>query len=217
MSKSIDQVFSTKEVKLLVFRLQHTLFSIDVMKIREIIKQVKTVEIPNAPWGIAGVFKLRDEVHALVKLGEYLGFENDESDTKERAIIIVEACGTKYGLLVDAVDVIKAVTTENIQEQSEFLQKSDAPIIGTVEIDGNTVQIPDLEQITGELFSTDAVKTLKQAGAEIEPPETDSDGTQPAANDGTPSFDTILKDIPTEELQETAAAITEQWSDGESK
>ncbi len=207
MSKSVDQVFNTAEAKLLVFRLQHTLFSIDVMHIREIIKQVKTVEIPNAPWGIAGVFKLREEVLALVKLGEYLGFEHDEADDKERAIIIVESCGTKYGLLVDAVDVIKAVETGNIQDQSEFLQKSDAPIIGTIEIDGNTVQIPDLEQITGELFSTEAVDKLKQAGAEIEQPEANS------ANDGTPSFNAMLDNMPKEELQETAAAIAEEWSE----
>ena len=217
MSKSIKEVFTTEEIKLLVFRLRRTLFAIDVMNTREIIKQVKTVEIPNAPGGIAGVFKLRDEVLPLVKLGEYLGFENDESDNKERAIIIVEACGTKYGMIVDAVDVIKAVSTESVQPQSEFLQNSEAPIIGTVEIDGKTIQIPDLEQITGELFSTEAIDTLKEAGAEIEEPVLEATGGRTSANDGTPSFDTMLGDIPTDELQEATAAIAEQWPDDDSK
>jgi len=203
----------TNEVRLLVFRLRDTYFAVDVLNIREIIKQNRIISIPNAPEAIEGVFKLRDEVIPLVGLGRYLGFEKQEAESGVGAIVIVNISGVKCGLLVDAVDVIKATTSDKIQAPSRFLTDAHAPITGTIEIDGRTVQIPDLVTLTGEIFSTDTKRTLSEAGAKVDttPEDTEAErGDSPYELDymeGTPSFENILKGIPQEQLNESPDEI----------
>lgn len=209
----------TDEIRFLIFRLQKTDFAINVLNIREIIKQIKANEIPNAPWGIQGVFKIREEVLPVVELCEYLGYQGIESKKNDGAIIIVETCGVKYGILVDAVDVIKGVTANAVQDPSDYIKNTEAPIIGTIEIDKRTVQIPDLDKITGELFSTENQGILEQNGAEVKAEETAVGSDN--AKDGTPAFNDVLKELPIEDLKKTPELNddrpfdeTSQWDEG---
>lgn len=152
MAASVQLNSGGDEMKLLIFRLGDTLFGVNVSRVREIIEQRETIKIPHTPPSVDGIFKLRDEVLTLVKLGQHFGMECDDSKDNERAIIIVEFNQARYGILVDAVDVIQTLRWEEIEPPSKYLSSLNAPITGTARVNEKTILIADFEAITEEIL-----------------------------------------------------------------
>jgi len=156
---------NTDELKLLIFRLGKTLFGINVSRVREVIERTKTINVPYAHKAVEGIFKLRDEVMTLVKLGQYFDMNGEETQRGEGAIIVVDFNNNRYGILVDAVEEIKTLTWSEIEPPADFLVGSGAPLIGITKVNNNTILIPDCEKVTEEILG------IKGANDPVSAPE----------------------------------------------
>jgi len=158
MSNSVRLEKNNSELKILIFRLGTTLFGINVSRVREVIERTKTIKIPYTLGAVEGIFKLRDEIMTLVALGKYFNMSGKETQDGEGAIIVVEFNETRYGILVDTVEVIHALTWGDIEPPAEFLVKEGAPITGVTKVNDKTVLISEFEAIT------EAILGIKSAG-----------------------------------------------------
>ncbi len=152
MSEGVRLEAGTDEMKLLVFKLGGTSFGINVSRVREIIERMKTIKVPYTPPMVEGIFKLRDEVLTLVKLGFHFDMEGEVTARGEGAIIIVEFNQTRYGILVDSVEAIYSLTWEQIEPPSSYLTDMRAPVTGITKINGDTILIADFETITEDVL-----------------------------------------------------------------
>ncbi len=152
MSGAVRLEKNSNELKLLIFRLGKTLFGVNVSRVREVIERTKTISLPYAHPAVEGVFKLRDEVITLVKLGQYFNMTGEEIKRGEGAIIIVEFNHNRYGILVDSVEEIKTSTWKDIEPPADFLIDSGAPLTGITKVNDKTILIADFEKITEEIL-----------------------------------------------------------------
>ncbi|MBD3170616.1 MAG: response regulator [candidate division Zixibacteria bacterium] len=157
MANDILLEAGTNEMELLVFRINHTPFGINVAKVREIIQKVPTIPVPNAGYAIDGLFKIRDEVRTLINLARHFEMEHEYTgdDEKEQSIIVVEFNEICCGILVDEVEVIHRLSWNKISPPSPYLQKIGAPITGTVMVNERTVLIVDFEALVGEILGAE--------------------------------------------------------------
>jgi two-component system chemotaxis response regulator CheV len=171
-SKGILLEAGTNEMELLVFKLGETPFGINVAKIREIIQQVPTINIPYSPAAVAGSFKLRNQVLTLVDLGYHFSMQGDRAVNNNGMIIIVEFNNIQCGILVDAVERIHRLRWDQIQAPSQYLKSLEAPVTGVVNIDKQIVLVADFETIIGDILGVEsAVMPEIESHGDVEPSE----------------------------------------------
>ncbi len=153
MSKGILLEAGTNEMELLLFQVGSTDYGINVVKVREIIRQVPTVSIPGAPEAIVGSFKLREEVLTLVGLARCLQVESAaEVGDEDRLIIVIEFNELRCGILVDSVEMIHRLRWENIEPPSGYLTQYEVPVTSVARIGERVVMVLDFETIIGRLL-----------------------------------------------------------------
>lgn len=152
MTDSVLLDAGTNELELIVFYVGENAYGINVAKMKEIIQQPTTTQIPNTPAAIAGTFQLRDKVLSLVDLREYLQEESDAPDSNSSIVLVVEMNQILCGVLVDSVTRIYRLSWDQIESPGEFLINLGVPITGVTSIDNKIVSILDFETILGELF-----------------------------------------------------------------
>ncbi len=105
----------------LMFQLDNDVYALDILKVREILDTPPITKVPRVPAYLLGVINLRGSVVPVVDLKMRLGFEKKETEENEACVIIVEKEGRNnllrpFGLLVDAVQEVIALASENISE-----------------------------------------------------------------------------------------------------
>ena len=98
LSESKDQ-----EIRILLFRLRHEKFGIDVWNVREIAKIVDITTIYEPTGLIKGVFNLRGQIITAVDAAKQFGFAAQETFPQTTRTVIVEFKDRIIGLVVDEV------------------------------------------------------------------------------------------------------------------
>jgi purine-binding chemotaxis protein CheW len=94
------------------FYLGDMLLGIDILRMREINRQLEVTSVPHAPDYVSGVVNLRGDVVTILDLRQILGLEPREITPQSRNII-VNTSSEQIGLLVDRIaDVISAQSDE---------------------------------------------------------------------------------------------------------
>ncbi|MBI4685297.1 MAG: purine-binding chemotaxis protein CheW [Nitrospirae bacterium] len=97
--------------KFAVFRISDEDFGVRIDKVVEILKSQKIYSLPDLPVFFSGVINIRGDVIPLLDLGRRFGIHSGSG--KDR-IMIVNCEGEKIGLLVDEIEEIVSLTTEDI-------------------------------------------------------------------------------------------------------
>ncbi|MBW2241971.1 MAG: chemotaxis protein CheW [Deltaproteobacteria bacterium] len=101
---------SESRVELACFEIADQMVGIDVLHIREIVRNQETTPLPKAPSLIEGVIDLRGKVIPIVDLGRALAKGSCQAGAAAR-IAIVEIDELVFGLRVDAaVDVLSVAS-----------------------------------------------------------------------------------------------------------
>lgn len=111
------------EGKYLIFILDNERYSIEILKIVEIIKMVPITCVPNTPDFVKGVINLRGSIVPTIDLRLKIGMDSVEYGSKTRILIGEdERDGVKIrvGFIVDAVEVICNVKVQDIESSSSF-------------------------------------------------------------------------------------------------
>ena len=125
--------------KYLAFNLQGESYGIDVLKVREIIRHTCVTAVPQMPSYIKGVINLRGRIIPVMDLRVRFACRQT-NDTDQTCVIVVqvnvqEGKVMQMGLIVDGVEDVLNLTTEDIEETPDFGSAiSTACIVGMAKV-----------------------------------------------------------------------------------
>ena len=155
-TEQLNKAIMEKEGKYLTFALAREEYGLEILKVREIIGYMDITAVPQTPDYVKGVINLRGQVIPVIDLRAKFGMETTET-TEETCIIVVEInqSGRKFstGIVVDRVQEVLDIASENIEEAPQFDSSVNTDFILGMGKIGDSVKI--LLDIDKVLSSTD--------------------------------------------------------------
>jgi purine-binding chemotaxis protein CheW len=156
------------EIQLACFRVGDQMYSLDILRIKEVIRPLKLTPVPKAPFFIEGVINLRGAVLPVVDLRKRFDQPVGVADSKTRILICVLS-GKIIGLIVDEVVEVKSFSRNEIQPAPRFIKGLDTDyFLGVCQRNDDLVMILNLEKI----LSSDEKINLDQIRDHFPEPET---------------------------------------------
>jgi purine-binding chemotaxis protein CheW len=111
------------------FMLDNEKYGINVMQVREVLRNIEIAPVPGAPSYVLGIINLRGNVVTVIDTRARFGLSTVEIHEESR-IVIIETMDQTVGLLVDSIaevaDILKSQieVTPNIgnDESSKYIQ-----------------------------------------------------------------------------------------------
>ncbi|MBB3345835.1 chemotaxis protein CheW [Sphingomonas citri] len=142
--------------QLITFQLGDQHLGVDIMAIREIRAWSPATPLPNVPSHVRGVVNLRGVVLPVLDLRHRLGW--GVTDPTARHVIIVVRIGEQLqGIIVDAVNDIVTVQTEDMQPLPDMGDAAAAQFLdGLATIDQRLILVLALERLVERSVMADA-------------------------------------------------------------
>ena len=122
-------------IQLVTFQLGEELYGVDIMDVKEIVKTQAIRPIPNAPYYVEGIFKLRSEIIPVMNLHKRFHLsklaKSDDTEEDEGGFIILNIDGNKIGIIIDRIARVVTIETADIKDPPQMLSG-----IGTEYIQG---------------------------------------------------------------------------------
>jgi purine-binding chemotaxis protein CheW len=131
----------------LTFSLHREEFGVPILRSREIVRVGEITRIPEAPPHVRGVLNLRGRVVPIVELRTRLGLPIAPLTPRSR-VIVVEAHGRLFGLLVDGASRIAKIPTCTIKPApTEALSANTDYVAGIAQMGTELVILLDLDKV----------------------------------------------------------------------
>lgn len=142
--KEID---SKEILQLVTFRLGKEEYSLDILKVQEIIRHMELTRVPKAPDFVDGVINLRGKVIPVIDLRKRFGLPVDEK-TNETRIIVVDVATRTVGLKVDAVSEVLRLPSDTVEPPPAMVTGVESDYIkGVGKLDGRLLILLDVAKI----------------------------------------------------------------------
>lgn len=140
--------FDSKELlQLVTFRLGNEEFSLDILRVQEIIRHMELTRVPRTPDFVDGVINLRGRVIPVLDLRKRFGLPSDEK-TNETRIIVVDVDSKTVGLKVDAVSEVLRLPADTVEPAPAIVTGAESDYIkGVGKLDGRLLILLDVEKI----------------------------------------------------------------------
>jgi purine-binding chemotaxis protein CheW len=144
----MEQVYTERLVKYLVFKAGNGEYALNISDIQAIIKKdIKISRVPGTPAFIKGVINLRGEIVPVMSLGLKLCLQ-ETFNTEETRIVIIKEDDISLGLIVDCVSGVAELSEESIQNIGSQDEKVQADCVkGLVKIDERVISILNTKEI----------------------------------------------------------------------
>ncbi len=144
LKKDLD----AKEVlQLVTFRLGKEEFSMDILKVQEIIRHMDLARVPRTPDFVDGVINLRGRVIPVLDLRKRFGLPEGER-TNETRIIVVDVDNRTVGLKVDAVSEVLRLPADTVEPPPSLVTGIESDYIrGVGKLDGRLIILLDVAKI----------------------------------------------------------------------
>lgn len=116
--------------------------AIDSQSIESLVHVQEVIEVPKCDPCIAGLFALRSRVLTLID-SQYLVTGIKKPAQKGALAVVAEISGHPFGLLVDAVEDVVAITAEQIENHVKPAKIWASLVTGTASVGGKMVMILD--------------------------------------------------------------------------
>ena len=162
LNKSASQAANAG--KYITFILGRESYGIPALKVREIIRLVPITAVPQMPGHIKGVINLRGKIIPVVDLRAKFGLA-DTQDTERTCIIVVQVSGAAtaklfIGLIVDAVEEVANITTDDVEDTPDFGTCVDTSyILGMAKIKGTLKTLLDIDRLLVDVAAAAAEQT----------------------------------------------------------
>jgi len=134
-------------MQLVVFRIGTEYFAVGIDAIREIVKLIEVVEVPDAPGFLEGMINLRGRIVPVIDMRKRLRLGESEK-TKSTRILIAESHGSTVGLIVDSVHEVLRIQHEDVEPPPEMISAVGVEYInGVAKNDGRLIILLDLGKI----------------------------------------------------------------------
>lgn len=144
----VKKDFDSKEVlQLVTFRLGNEEFSLDILKVQEIIRHMDLTRVPKTPEFVDGVINLRGRVIPVLDLRKRFGLPKGEN-TNETRIIVVDVDNRTVGLKVDAVSEVLRLPADTVEPPPAIITGVESEYIkGVGKLDGRLLILLDVAKI----------------------------------------------------------------------
>lgn len=133
--------------RFLTFHLDEELYGVAISDVKEIIAHMKTTRIPKMPKYFKGVMNLRGIIIPVIDMRLKFGLDESEP-TMRTAIIIIQVSGINVGFVVDSVEEVLQINSDEITDPPTFGAKLDSTYIKKMAKSGkNVVMILNLEEL----------------------------------------------------------------------
>jgi purine-binding chemotaxis protein CheW len=144
LKKDLD---SKEVLQLVTFRLGNEEFSLDILKVQEIIRHMNLTRVPKTPEFVDGVINLRGRVIPVLDLRKRFGLPKDEN-TNETRIIVVDVDNRTVGLKVDAVSEVLRLPADTVEPPPAIITGVESDYIkGVGKLDGRLLILLDVAKI----------------------------------------------------------------------
>ncbi len=149
------------EHRFLAFALCNESYAVPLLKVREVIALGEITTVPYTASHFKGIMNLRGQVISVMDLR--VKFKMQRADTTaETAIVILDLSPLCIGVIVDSVDAVLALSSEDIIPPPDLESTiSSDYLTGVARVDKKLVLILDIEKT----LSVDDLVTLKNQAA----------------------------------------------------
>jgi purine-binding chemotaxis protein CheW len=147
-------------IQLIGFRASGKLFGVNILAIREILRDASLEQLQNAPPFVAGGIRIRGAVIPAVDLKNRLGKPNP-TDTPDRSWVLIASVGNgNVGFLVDSVTRILKVEPEAILPAPDLILSGlrSQYIQGVCNSEAGMLVVLDLNRV----LAVDEIKALQK-------------------------------------------------------
>ncbi|WP_163836123.1 chemotaxis protein [Spartinivicinus ruber] len=154
IQNTAQQTSLLNQQELLIFQLiDKQLFGINVLKIKEIIPLQRLVKLPFSHPAVVGIAKLRGTPLTVIDLAHALGIADYQTTDQNGSIIITEFNRSMQGFLVNHVNRIINCKWNDISTTPKAIG-NDIYITGITKLNGEIVEIVDVEKVINEITPT---------------------------------------------------------------
>jgi purine-binding chemotaxis protein CheW len=147
---SNDGIESGDVLQLVTFSLGNEEFSVDILKVQEIIRLMELTRVPKAPEFIEGVINLRGKVIPVMDLRKRFGMPEAE-DSSDARIIVVELQNTTVGFRVDGVSEVLRLPADTVEPPPTMVCGVETEYIkGVGKLDDRLIILLDVEKVLTE-------------------------------------------------------------------
>jgi purine-binding chemotaxis protein CheW len=138
----------TVDFKMVTFSLGGKDYGVDIMNVKEIAKADKFTYVPNAASFVRGVYNLRGDIIPIVDLRAFFHLPAEKGNDNLENMLILRIGDRVYGTIVDKIDKVVGINTENIQPPHPIFGDINIKFIsGVVEKGGDLYIILDVIRI----------------------------------------------------------------------
>ena len=112
------------QFQLVTFRLGEELYGVNIMDVKEIVRLQNVRVIPNAPYYVEGIIKLRSEIIPIIDLHKRFNIQSTakpEDIEMEGGFIILDIEGSKIGIIIEKVERVVTIKEEDVKEPPQML------------------------------------------------------------------------------------------------
>ncbi len=152
-AQSILLESGTNELEIVTYTVGENLFSINVMKVREIINPFPVTTVPESHHAVEGVVQVRGEILPVINLATALNLKSTKP-LDQTKFIISELNQMKVIFRVDEVHRIQRISWEQIDEPASLSMGLEETTSGIVKLDGKIILLLDYEKIVCEISNS---------------------------------------------------------------
>jgi len=147
-AKSNDNKILEYDFKIVSFKIGQEYYGIDIMRVKEILKEKKFTKIPNALEFVVGVLNLRGEIMPVIDLAKMFHLPSVSESVETKSIIIIKIETLLIGLVIDQIQHVIPLRKSDIQPPSPLLGSiNERYIEGVTELNERLYVILDTEAI----------------------------------------------------------------------
>jgi purine-binding chemotaxis protein CheW len=105
----------TVDFKMVTFSLAGKEYGVDIMNVKEIAKADKFTYVPNAASFVQGVYNLRGDIIPIIDLRLFFHLPAEKKKDGLENMLILRIGDRVYGTIVDKIDKVVGINSENIQ------------------------------------------------------------------------------------------------------
>ncbi len=145
-----DTVDVGELIQYIVIKLGDEQYGIDIKYIDNIVRMQAITRIPKVEKYLKGVINIRGEIVPVISIRVKMGMSEDEITNKTRIIILKPENSDAVGIIVDQVDHVLTLGTNDIEnvDYNDSKKTNGGFISGVGKYDGGLVSILDLSAIT---------------------------------------------------------------------
>ncbi len=148
VKETISSPSPSMSFKMVTFTLAGKDYSIDIMKVKEIIKASKFTFVPNSAPFVKGVYNLRGDIISVIDLRKFFNLTFEESKSTLDSLIILQLESLVIAVVVDKIDSVSIIPSSALQPPHPLFADINLKYIkGLIEDNGKIFLLLDVERI----------------------------------------------------------------------